>query len=102
MALRWSEDAKIDLARIHKFDMTRQISGSTTLKGDRKFIRETARKLHDGVTGDPAFVPGSRRDNDEKRWWPIERGFLLVYRATRSRVEILNVYHERELHPASR
>ena len=64
-------------------------------------MRAEARNLHRGVTGTPSFVPGTRRANDEKRWHVVGRGFVIVYRATRKRVEILNIYHERELHASS-
>ena len=102
MALRWSEDSRTDLQRIHDFDAARHASGlSARLLGDRQFVRSAARRLHDGIITNPGIVPGSRRNDDEKRWLPIKRGFVIVYRASRIRVEILNVYHERELHRAS-
>ncbi|WP_050453734.1 hypothetical protein [Candidatus Burkholderia verschuerenii] len=91
------------MARINQFDKNRYESGrADKLLNDRPFVRKEARDLHDGITKKtPAVVPGTRRANDEKRWVSIDRGFVLVYRATKRRVEILNVYHERELHPAS-
>jgi plasmid stabilization system protein ParE len=102
MALRWSEAAREDLGRIHQFDIRRQLSGrSPSLHKDRIFLRAEARNLHDLVTGKTSIVPGTKRANDEKRWYVVARGFVIIYRATRTRVEILNIYHERELHPSS-
>ena len=105
MTLKFAPDVQeIDLPDIKQFDALRARIHGEKKRGDVTFVKQAAKRMYLKWIGPPVLLMGQNRYSQfpNFRWLPLGRGLTIVFEISGSDMVILNVYHQRSQHPASR
>jgi len=105
MALKFAPDInETDLPEIKKFDELRAELRSEKKRGDVEYVKQASKRLYMKWIGRPVLLMGQNRDEryPNLRWVPVGRGFTVVFEISGNDMIILNIYHQRSQHLASR